>query len=75
MHPLSDISLSEWWKQRRLYETEYSTNGRQEECKKVLLGKGERKRLIGRPKCRWKNNIIIYLKWIGWEAVDWIRLV
>jgi len=31
----------------------------------------EEKRLHGRPRCRWEDNIKTYLKGIGWEGVDW----
>jgi hypothetical protein len=37
-------------------------------------GKSEGKRLLGRPRRRWKNNIRMDLKEIGWEDVDWIHL-
>jgi hypothetical protein len=39
-----------------------------------LARKLEGKRPHGRPKHRWKDNIKIYLKEIGWERVDWINL-
>jgi hypothetical protein len=37
-------------------------------------GKPERKRRLGRPKCRWEDNIKIDLREIGWGCVDWIDL-
>jgi hypothetical protein len=43
----------------------------------ILVGKPERKRPFGRPKCRWEDNtknIRMDLRGIGWEGVDWIRL-
>jgi hypothetical protein len=27
---------------------------------------------LGRPRHRWKDNMKIHLKEIGWEGVDWI---
>jgi hypothetical protein len=39
-----------------------------------LSGEYERKRPIGRPKRRWKNNIKIHLKEMGYEGVDWTIL-
>ena len=39
---------------------------------KVLVGKPERKRPLGRPRRRWEDNIKMDLKEIGWEDVDWI---
>jgi hypothetical protein len=38
---------------------------------KILVGKPEGKRSIGRPRRRWENNIEIK---IVWESVDWIHL-
>jgi hypothetical protein len=29
---------------------------------------------LGRPTCRWEDNIKIDLKEIGWEDVEWINL-
>jgi hypothetical protein len=34
-----------------------STHGRDEKCIKVLVGKPERKRRLGRPRRRWEDNI------------------
>jgi hypothetical protein len=39
---------------------------------KVLARKPVRKRPLGRPKSRWGDNIIICLKYIGLEGLDWI---
>jgi hypothetical protein len=41
---------------------------------KNLVGKPEGKRPLGRPRCRWEDNIKTELKEIGWEGVDWILL-
>jgi hypothetical protein len=41
---------------------------------KVLVGKPEGKRPLGRPKRRWEDGIRIDLGEIGFGAVDWIRL-
>jgi hypothetical protein len=38
-----------------------------------LVGKLERKRPLGRPRCSWKD-IRVNLKEIRWEGVDWINL-
>jgi hypothetical protein len=29
---------------------------------------------LGRPRCRWVNNIKIDLREIGWDGMDWIDL-
>jgi len=41
---------------------------------KILIGKPEGKRPLGRTRYRWECNIIIDLREIGWEDVDWIHL-
>jgi hypothetical protein len=41
---------------------------------KILVGKHEGKRSLGRYRSRWENNIKINLWEIGWEGVDWIDL-
>jgi hypothetical protein len=41
---------------------------------KILVEKSEGKTLLGRPRCRWENNIEMYLKEIGWKGVDWMHL-
>jgi len=39
------------------------------------MGKPEGKRLIGRPRCRWEDNIKMDLQEIGCWGRDWIDLV
>jgi hypothetical protein len=41
---------------------------------KVLVGKPEGKRPLGRPRRRWEDGIIMDLREIGLGGVDWIRL-
>jgi hypothetical protein len=41
---------------------------------KVLMGKPEGKRPLGRPRCRWEHGIKMDLGEIGWEGVEWIHL-
>jgi hypothetical protein len=41
---------------------------------KILVGKPEGKRPLGRTSNRWKDNIRIDLQEIGWEDLDWIQL-
>jgi hypothetical protein len=36
------------------------------------VGKPEGKRLLGRPRRRWVDNIRMDLGEIGWNGVDWI---
>jgi hypothetical protein len=39
-----------------------------------MVGKPEGKRPLGRPRCRWVDNIKMDLREIGWDGVDWIDL-
>jgi hypothetical protein len=39
------------------------------------LGKPDGKRLLGRPRLRWMNNIKMDLREIEWDSMDWINLV
>jgi hypothetical protein len=40
----------------------------------ILVVKPEVKRLQGRPRHRWMNNINMELGEIGWDSMDWIDL-
>ena len=41
---------------------------------RVLVGKPEIKRPLGRPRCIWENNIKMDLKEVGCDPRDWIAL-
>jgi hypothetical protein len=41
---------------------------------RILVGKPEGKRPLGRPRHRWVDNIKIDLRQIGWDGMDWIDL-
>jgi len=41
---------------------------------RVLVGKPEGKRLLGRPRLRWVDNIRIDLQEVGCVYMDWIGL-
>jgi hypothetical protein len=41
---------------------------------RILVGKPEGKRQLGRPRCRWVNNIKMDLRQMGWDGMDWIDL-
>jgi hypothetical protein len=42
---------------------------------KVLMGKPERKRPLGRPRHRWEDGIRMDLRETGWGSVEWIQLI
>jgi hypothetical protein len=39
-----------------------------------VVGKSERKRPLGRPRCRWDDNIRVDLQEVGYGGLDWIGL-
>jgi hypothetical protein len=48
--------------------------GEERKVYKVLVGKPEGKRPLGRPRHRWEDGIRMDLRAIGLGGVDWIRL-
>jgi hypothetical protein len=48
--------------------------GEKRNAYRILMGKPEKKRLLGRPRCRWVDNIKIDLREIGWDVIDWINV-
>jgi hypothetical protein len=42
---------------------------------RILVGKSEGKKPLGRPRRRWKDNIKMDLREVGWDGMDWIDLV
>jgi hypothetical protein len=42
---------------------------------RVLVGRPEGKRRLGRPGRRWENNIKIDLREIGIDGANWIHMV
>jgi hypothetical protein len=51
-----------------------STNGEKRNAYKLLVGKPERKKPLGRPRRRWVDNIKRNLGEVGWGDVDWTGL-
>ena len=41
---------------------------------RVLVGKSDRKRPLGRPRHRWEYNIKMDLQEVGLGGMDWIEL-
>jgi hypothetical protein len=48
--------------------------GEERKLYKVLVGKSEGKRPLGRPRRRWEDAITMDLREIGLGGMDWIRL-
>jgi hypothetical protein len=48
--------------------------GEERNVYRVLMGKPEGKRPLGRTRHRWEDGIRMDLREIGWGSVDWIHL-
>jgi hypothetical protein len=51
-----------------------NTNGEKRNACRLLVGKPEDKRPLGRPRRRWVNNIRRDLGEMRWGGVDWIGM-
>jgi hypothetical protein len=49
--------------------------GEKRNAYRLLVRKPEGRSPLGRPRCRWVDNIKIDLLEIVWDGVDWIGLV
>jgi hypothetical protein len=62
-------------KARRLRWAGHETRmGEKRNACRLLVGKPEGRRPLGRPRRRWLNNIRMDLVGVGWSDVDWIGL-
>ena len=48
--------------------------GKERNAYRVLVGKAEGKHHFKRPRCKWEDNIKMYVKEIKLDAVDWINM-
>jgi hypothetical protein len=48
--------------------------GEKRNAYRILVGKPEGKRPLGKLRCRWVDNIKMDLREIGWDGVDWIDI-
>jgi hypothetical protein len=48
--------------------------GKTRNAYRILVEKPEGRRLLGRPRRRWVDNIKVDLRETGWDGMDWINL-
>jgi hypothetical protein len=48
--------------------------GKKRNAFRILVGKPEGKRRLGRERRRWADNIRMDLREIGWDGVDWMDM-
>ena len=41
---------------------------------RILVGKPEGRRSLGRPRHTWKGNFEMDLQEVGWRVINWIQL-
>jgi hypothetical protein len=51
-----------------------STNVEKRNAHRILVGKPDGKRPLGRRRRRWVDNIKMELRDKGWDGVDWIDM-
>jgi hypothetical protein len=61
-------------KPRMRWEGHVARMGEKTNGYRILVGKQEGKRSLGRPKLRWVDNIKMDLREIGWDGLDWIDM-
>jgi hypothetical protein len=61
-------------KSRMRWARHVARMGEKRNLYRLLVGKPEGKRPLGRPRCRWIDNIKMDLLGIGLNVVDWIGL-
>jgi hypothetical protein len=48
--------------------------GKKRNVYRILMGKPEGKRPLGKLRCKWVDNIKMDLREIGWGRMDWINV-
>ena len=59
---------------RKRWEGDVARMGDGRGVHRVLVGKPEERRPLGRPRRRWEDNIKMDLQKVGWSCGDWMEL-
>jgi hypothetical protein len=71
----SSANINRVFKSRRLsWAGHVARRGDGRGVYRVLVGKPEGKRPLGRSRCRWEDNIKMDLREIGIDGANWIQL-
>jgi hypothetical protein len=74
MNLYSSPSIIRMIKSRRMRWAGHVTRIEKRNAYRILVGKPEGKRPLGRPRRRWVDNIEMDLREVGWDGRDWIDL-
>ena len=66
------VRVIKW--RRMIWAGHVARMGEERAVYRVLVGKPEGRRPLGRPRCRWVDNIRMDLQEVGCGYVDWIGL-
>ena len=69
------INVNRMIKSRTRWTGHVARMGERRGVYRVLVGNPEGKGPLGRPRCRWEDNIKMDLQEVGCEGMDWIELV
>jgi hypothetical protein len=65
------IRVSKWRRMR--WAGHVASTGEKRGAYRILMGRPEGRRLLGRPRRRWEDNIKMNLQEVDW-GMDWIEL-
>jgi hypothetical protein len=68
------ISYPAYMARRMKWAGHVARMGEKRNAYRLLMGKPEGRRPLGRPRRRWVDNIRMDLAEVGWGDVDWIGL-
>jgi hypothetical protein len=52
----------------------WNTWKRRANCTRLLMGKREGMKPLGRSRCRWEDGIRMDLRETGWKDIEWVQL-
>jgi hypothetical protein len=70
----SSPSIIRIMRSRRIWAGHVARMGEKRNAYRLLVGKPEGRRPLGRPRRKWVDNIRMDLVEVGWGDVDWIGL-
>jgi hypothetical protein len=71
----SSLNIIRMIKSRRMrWAGHVARMGAKRNAYRILVGKPEGRKPLGRPRRMWLYNIKIDLREIGWDLVDWVNL-
>jgi hypothetical protein len=72
----SSSKIIRMMKSRRMRRSRHIARmGETRNAYRILVGKPEGKRPLGRPSRRWMDNNKIYLRGLEWNGMDWINQI